>query len=300
MAQTSWRRKQVWWARGVRLDGRAGRIWARGRSGSGSPDPPRPSPAVDMPPQGGLLARWAVGTEGRVWRRAIRLLSFGLGLLRVCPKFCQGGAFRCAGARSRMPGRRPWMVGTLWVGGRARGSGAGWGHGHGVVMVLSELRYVGAWWLSPRWWPSPCLGGGEVMSRGNSRPGSSRATTTASTDVVSFLKASLWLLPAPFLAPGENPRSPDRAVAALRCRALLEETVLEPTSQGSPMVETEVTLRRSSARLAPCPSLVELLWCCFSVCEQRGLVPGGGRLPVAFLRQRGAIDGTREKWLALE
>ena len=220
--------------------------------------------------------------EGRVRRRAVRLLSSGLGHLRVCPKFCQGGAFRCAGARSRMPGRRPWKVGTLWVGGRARGSGAGWGHGHGDVMVLSELRFVGAWWLSPRWWPSPCLGGGEVMPRGNSRPGPSRTTTAASTDVVSFLKASLWLLAAPFHAPGENPRSPDRVVAALRCRALLEDTVLEPTARGSPKVVTEVILRRSSARLAPCPSLVELPWRCCSVCELLASVPGGGRLPAVF------------------
>jgi hypothetical protein len=81
-------------------------------------------------------------------------------------------------------------------------------------------------------------------------------------------------------------------VAALRCRALLEDTILEPTARGSPMVVTEVILRRSSARLAPCPSLVELPWRCCSVCEQLGLVPGGGRLPV--VRRRSSI-GTRVK-----
>jgi hypothetical protein len=47
-------------------------------------------------------------------------------------------------------------------------------------MVHSGLLFVVALWLPPRWRPSPCLGGGEVMPRGNSRPGSSRATMAAS------------------------------------------------------------------------------------------------------------------------
>jgi MoxR-like ATPase len=74
------------------------------------------------------------------------------------------------------------------------------------------------------------------MPRGNSRPRSSRSTTVVSTEVTPYLKASVWLLPAPFRALGENPRSLDRAVAALRCRALLEDTVLEPIARGSLMV----------------------------------------------------------------
>jgi hypothetical protein len=74
------------------------------------------------------------------------------------------------------------------------------------------------------------------MLRGNSRPGSSRAMTAASTDVVTFLKVSLQPLPASFRAPGENPRSSDRSVAALRFCALLDDTVLEPIARGSPMV----------------------------------------------------------------
>jgi hypothetical protein len=52
-------------------------------------------------------------------------------------------------------------------------------------------------------------------------------------DVVPFLKASMWLLPACLHAPGENLRSSDRAVAALLCRVLLEDAALELTLYGS-------------------------------------------------------------------
>jgi hypothetical protein len=75
-------------------------------------------------PRGDLLARRAGGTKSRVRRSVVLLLSTILGLLRVCLESCQGGAFRLAVARSRMSGRRPWMAGTLWVGGRAWGSSA--------------------------------------------------------------------------------------------------------------------------------------------------------------------------------
>jgi hypothetical protein len=74
------------------------------------------------------------------------------------------------------------------------------------------------------------------MPRGNPRLGFSRATAAASTDAVPFLKAPLRLLLDRTLAPGENPRSSDRAVTAFCRRALLEGTVLEFTTCGSPMV----------------------------------------------------------------
>jgi hypothetical protein len=64
-------------------------------------------------------------------------------------------------------GRRPCMVGTMWVGGQARGSGASWGNSHVDGMVLGELPSMGAVG-SPSWWShSPCLGAGEDMPRGN-------------------------------------------------------------------------------------------------------------------------------------
>jgi hypothetical protein len=195
-----------------------------------------PSRRSPCHPRRDLLARWASGTEGRVCRSAVLLLSTGFGLIRVCLESCQGGAFRSTITRSRMPGRQPWMVGTLWVGGRARGSGAGRGHGHGVVMVPSGLRFCGGVVAATSVAFLAMFGCGQVISRGNSSPGSSRATTAVSMDVVSFLKASVWLLPAPFRAPGENPRFPKRAVAALRCRALLEDSALEPIGRGSPTV----------------------------------------------------------------
>lgn len=185
------------------------------------------------------------------------------------------GIFLCSSACSAwFPGRRPWTVVSLVVGGRARGSGAGrfpwsWGrHGagepRGVVCGLPS-SFAG---VTPALW----------------------ASTAASVDVAPFLKASMRRRSVCLRAPGENPRSLDRAVAALRRRALLEDTVLKPTARGSPKVVTEVILRRSAARLAPCPPLVELPWRCCSVCEQRGLTPGGGRLPVALLRRRSSIE----------
>jgi hypothetical protein len=110
-------------------------------------------------------------------------------------------------------------VGTSWVGGRARGSGAGQVHDHMGGVVLGELQVVVAVW-SPSWWrPSTGVGDGEDMPRGNPRPGFSWATAAASTNVVSFLKASLRLLLDHTLAPGENPRSSDRAVTAFFRRA---------------------------------------------------------------------------------
>jgi hypothetical protein len=60
------------------------------------------------------------------------------------------------------------------------------------------------------------------------------ATTATSTDAVPFLEASLGLLSILLRAPGESPRSPERAVVALLFRALLEDTVLEHTVCNSP------------------------------------------------------------------
>jgi hypothetical protein len=99
-------------------------------------------------------------------------------------------------------------------------------------MVLSGLRYVVALRPPPRWRPSPCLGGGEIMLRGNSHPRSSWATAAVSTNVVPFLKALVRVLTAPINAPGENPRSSDRMAATLLCRALLEDAILNPTTGG--------------------------------------------------------------------
>jgi hypothetical protein len=105
----------------VLTGGRAGHIWARG---------------PDLGQEGLLLVASSrvspcnAGHTGPGARRlcpsgVVPMLPSGFGLLRVCPKSRQRGGFCLARARSRMPGRRPWMVGTLWVGGRARGSGAG-------------------------------------------------------------------------------------------------------------------------------------------------------------------------------
>jgi hypothetical protein len=52
----------------------------------------------------------------------------------------------------------------------------------------------------------------------------------------SLLEGIVRLLSVSLLAPGENPRSSDRAVATLLCHTLLEDTVLEVTACGSPMV----------------------------------------------------------------
>ena len=67
---------------------------------------------------------------------------------------------RFAVRRVRMPGRRPWKVGVLWVGGRARDSGAA-----GTTAVF---RDNGAFDIVVAF--APCGGGGEVMPRGNPRP----------------------------------------------------------------------------------------------------------------------------------
>ena len=57
--------------------------------------------------------------------------------------------------------------------------------------------------------------------------------TTTFVDFVPFLKVSWWLLPVLSQTPGENPRSSDRAVAALCRRSLLEDDTLEFTMCGS-------------------------------------------------------------------
>jgi hypothetical protein len=113
--------------------GRAGCSWAAVPTGSGPGAPIwaywpcswKHPPGCCHAIPGYLLARRAGSTEGHVHRSVVILLSSGFGLRRICHVSYQGGAFCSAAARSRMPGRRPWMVGTLWVGGRARGSGAG-------------------------------------------------------------------------------------------------------------------------------------------------------------------------------
>ena len=69
------------------------------------------------------------------------------------------------------------------------------------------------------------------MDRGVPLPGETFAlwaSTAASVDVVPFLKASMGRRLVCLCAPGENPRSSDRAVAAFWRRDLLEDTALEP------------------------------------------------------------------------
>jgi hypothetical protein len=68
------------------------------------------------------------------------------------------------------------------------------------------------------------------------KPLASWATTATSADAVHFLMALLRLLLVLLRAPGEIPRSSDRVVAALLCHDLLEDTVLELTVCGSPLV----------------------------------------------------------------
>jgi hypothetical protein len=97
------------------------------------------------------------------------------------------------------------------------------------------------------------------------------ATTATSVDVVPLLKASVWRCSVQPRPPGENPRSLDRAVATLWRRTLLEDTALEFMAYGSPLVVRRrcgaswcwLFVWRSSAKLASCPSLVELPWRCF-------------------------------------
>ena len=87
-----------------------------------------------------------------------------------------------------------------------------------------------------------------------------------SADAVPFLKVSWRLLLCPLLAPGENPRSSDRAMTTLLCRSLLEDAALELSSGGSLLVAwrccgTLVSELRcsSSARPTSCSALSVLV-----------------------------------------
>jgi hypothetical protein len=62
------------------------------------------------------------------------------------------------------------------------------------------------------------------------------ATTAMSMDSIPFLKASLGLFSVLLHTSDENPRSSDQAMVALFYHTLLEDTILEPTACGSPMV----------------------------------------------------------------
>jgi hypothetical protein len=126
------------------------------------------------------------------------------------------------------------------------------------------------------------------------------ALMATSTDVVPFLKASWGFSPSFYFL---RVKIQDPRIGQWRHSGV---AIFLKTSSWSPQ---QATLRRlcgegvfawrSSARFASCPSLVEFPWCCSLVCGQRGSVPGGGRLPVAFLRRRGSVDGVRVRWLAL-
>jgi hypothetical protein len=144
-------------------------------------------------------------------------------------------------AQSLVPGRRPWSVGAILVGRRASGSGAGrkpWSRGrHGGRRAACG----GSGWTAP----SVCVLCRRRGEFAEGKPLPTRATTATSADAVPFLKALLRLLPVLLHAPGESPRSSDRAVAALSCRDLLEDTALESTLCGSPLV---VWLRRGIRR----------------------------------------------------
>jgi hypothetical protein len=73
-----------------------------------------------------------------------------------------------------------------------------------------------------------------------------------------LLEGVMGLLSIFLLSPGENLRSSDRAVAALRCRDLLEDIVLEPTTSSSPKVVWRRCLRSAifgKACFVPFPCL---------------------------------------------
>jgi hypothetical protein len=57
-----------------------------------------------------------------------------------------------------------------------------------------------------------------------------------SVDSIPFLKAPLGLFSILLHTLDENPRSSDQAVAALFYHTLIEDTILETTARGSPMV----------------------------------------------------------------
>jgi hypothetical protein len=106
-------------------------------------------------------------------------------------------------------------------------------HGREGDVVGGEQRVVAAVWF---------LFDGLTLCRrrrghAEGKPLPVWAMMATSVDAISFLKASWGFSPSFYMhASGENPRSPDRAVAALRCHALLEDTILEPPAHGSPMV----------------------------------------------------------------
>jgi hypothetical protein len=89
-----------------------------------------------------------------------------------------------------------------------------------------------------------------VLAEGKPLPGSFRAAAATSLDVVPFLKAPQWLLLVLLRAPGENPRSSDRAVATFRGRALLENAALDPAVACSLEVAWRLFGVLSSAKLA--------------------------------------------------
>jgi hypothetical protein len=98
------------------------------------------------------------------------------------------------------------------------------------------------WWLASiaRWWwfgyhstVGILCRRRRVYAEGKPLPDWS---TMTSVDAVPFLKASLGLLSFFSTCSRGNPRSYDRVLPALRCRAFLEDTVLEFTAGSSPMV----------------------------------------------------------------
>jgi hypothetical protein len=150
---------------------------------------------VGMPDLG--LARWAGGTEGMLIGFVVLLLSTSFGFLRLCRTTYQGGGICSTLARSRMPGQ--WPV---------------WWEPCGLVGEPKFLVLAGAiaMWLA--WCLAICVpwvrGGSHVMplamfgwwrvyAERKLLPWISRATTAAFMDAVPFLKASLRLLPAPYM-----------------------------------------------------------------------------------------------------
>lgn len=130
----------------------------------------------------------------------------------------------------RTPGWRPWKVGTM-----PRASRWFWCWPTSTVVreawcSASGIRGSGvatALAVFPPLWEALRACREETLAR------MLRAAAATSMDVVPFLKASLRLLSVLLCTPVENPRSSDRAVAALRRRALLEDAALESMACGS-------------------------------------------------------------------